>query len=254
MAHPFAKGWKYLTASLDRKIEENADPLVQIQQASDAAHEQHEAVRRQATEVIGNKNQLEMKLHRLLGEQEQLVQKARQALELAGQAADPGDVRELEQAAEIYATQLVSVEQELERTQQLHGQAEAAAQEASAQVQQSEARLREQMAQIEQLRSQVQQTKMQEASAATVQQMQQVDPDRDVPSLDQVREKIERRYANALGAQELTQHTMQDRMAEIEANATDFKAQQRLDALRAELGQGAGEKRQLEQPDAQPEQ
>ena len=31
MANPFSKGWKYLAASLDRAIDENADPKVQIQ-------------------------------------------------------------------------------------------------------------------------------------------------------------------------------------------------------------------------------
>ena len=40
MANPFSKGWKYLAASLDRAIDENADPKVQIQQAIDAAKSQ----------------------------------------------------------------------------------------------------------------------------------------------------------------------------------------------------------------------
>src|SRR5699024_10508220 len=34
MANPFSKGWKYLMASFDTKIDENADPKVQIQQAT----------------------------------------------------------------------------------------------------------------------------------------------------------------------------------------------------------------------------
>ncbi|MGO1827870.1 MAG: PspA/IM30 family protein, partial [Corynebacterium variabile] len=33
MANPFTKGWKYLMALFDSKIEENADPKVQIEQA-----------------------------------------------------------------------------------------------------------------------------------------------------------------------------------------------------------------------------
>lgn len=69
MANPFAKGWKYLTASLDQKIDENADPMVQIKQATDAAKDQHQKISEQAAAVIGNKNQLEMKLNRLLADQ-----------------------------------------------------------------------------------------------------------------------------------------------------------------------------------------
>ncbi|AZA10466.1 PspA/IM30 family protein [Corynebacterium gerontici] len=246
MANPFSKGWKYLTASLDQKIEENADPLVQIQQASEAAKRQHQQVREQATQVIGNRNQLEMKLNRLVGERDELEKKARQALSLAEGEQDSARASELQQAAEIYATQLVGVEQELENAKTLHSQASSAADEATRQLQQSEARLKDQMAQIDQLRSQVQQTKMQEASAATMDQIGSMDPDRDVPSLDQVREKIERRYAQALGSQELTEHSMQDRMAEIESSAGDMRAQARLEQIRAELSAPESAKKEIE--------
>lgn len=235
MANPFSKGWKYLTASLDQKIEENADPLVQIQQASEAAKRQHLQVREQATQVIGNRNQLELKLGRLVEQRDQLEQKTRQALSLADGEQDSVRGAELQRAAEIYATQLVGVEQEIESAKTLHAQAAAAAEDAERQLQQSEARLQDQLAQIDQLRSQVQQTKMQEASVAAMDQITGVDPDGDVPSLDQVREKIERRYANALGAQELTEHSMQDRMAEIESSASDMRAQARLEQIRSEL-------------------
>ena len=46
MANPFSKFWNYLMALFDNKIEENADPKIQIEQAincllytSDAADE-----------------------------------------------------------------------------------------------------------------------------------------------------------------------------------------------------------------------
>ena len=44
MANPFSKGWKYVMASFDQKIDENADPKVQIQQAVDGAKEQHRKI------------------------------------------------------------------------------------------------------------------------------------------------------------------------------------------------------------------
>lgn len=37
MANPFSKGWKYLQASLDQSIDENADPQIQIRQAVEGA-------------------------------------------------------------------------------------------------------------------------------------------------------------------------------------------------------------------------
>lgn len=238
MANPFTKGWKYLTASLDQKIDENADPLIQIKQAADAAKEQHAQIAQQASAVIGNRNQLEMKLNRLLEEQKSITDRTRQALQLADKANLEGDAAkaaEFGNAAEIYASQLVNVEQQLEETKTLHGQAVQAAKQASEQVKQSEARLAEHMAQIDQLTQQVQQTKMQETTNKAMNQMDALAPDDDVPTLDAVREKIERRYANALGAQELTQHTMDGRMAEIEASGADFKAASRLEEIRAAM-------------------
>ncbi|BDV26932.1 hypothetical protein VH13_10780 [Corynebacterium ulcerans] len=235
MANPFAKGWKYLTASLDQKIDENADPMVQIKQATDAAKEQHQKISEQAASVIGNKNQLEMKLNRLLADQKDLQQKARNAIEVSDNEADPLKKQESLNVAEIYATQLVSVEQQIEETKALHSQAVAASEQATRQVKESEARLHEQLGQIDQLSSQVKQTKMQEASAKAMDQITALDPDRDVPSLDQVREKIERRYADALGAQELMHNTMGDRIQEIDAAGADMRASAKLEEIRAQM-------------------
>lgn len=235
MANPFAKGWKYLTASLDQKIDENADPMVQIKQATDAAKEQHQKISEQAASVIGNKNQLEMKLNRLLTDQKDLQQKARNAIEVSDNEADPLKKQESLNVAEIYATQLVSVEQQIEETKALHSQAVAASEQATRQVKESEARLHEQLGQIDQLSSQVKQTKMQEASAKAMDQITALDPDRDVPSLDQVREKIERRYADALGAQELMHNTMGDRIQEIDAAGADMRASAKLEEIRAQM-------------------
>ena len=86
MANPFVKAWKYLMALFDNKIEENADPKVQIEQAIEEAQRQHQELSQQAAAVIGNQRQLEMQLNRRLAEVEKLQGNARQALELADQA------------------------------------------------------------------------------------------------------------------------------------------------------------------------
>ncbi len=44
MANPFVKGWKYLMALFGAKIDEYADPKVQIQQAIEDAQRQHQAL------------------------------------------------------------------------------------------------------------------------------------------------------------------------------------------------------------------
>ena len=66
MANPFSKFWNYLMALFDNKIEENADPKIQIEQAINEAQRQHQALSQQAAAVIGNQRQLEMQLNRCL--------------------------------------------------------------------------------------------------------------------------------------------------------------------------------------------
>ena len=248
MANPFSKGWKYLMQSFDTKIDQNADPKVQIQQAVAAAKEQHKAISEHAANIIGNRNQLQMKMERLIKSQEDLQNKARTALQAAQKAEAAGDAEKAQQfnnAAEVIATQLVSVEQELEQTKQAYASADHAAKEAQQKQQQSEAHLKEQLSQVSQLESQLNQARMQEQTAKTMDSMNQFNDD-NVPTLDGVRDKIERRYANALGQQELMKDSMTDRMAEIESGSTDAAAASRLDQIRASLsgeleaGSGAG--------------
>ena len=248
MANPFSKGWKYLMQSFDTKIDQNADPKVQIQQAVAAAKEQHKAISEHAANIIGNRNQLQMKMERLIKSQEDLQNKARTALQAAQKAEAAGDAEKAQQfnnAAEVIATQLVSVEQELEQTKQAYASADHAAKEAQQKQQQSEANLKEQLSQVSQLESQLNQARMQEQTAKTMDSMNQFNDD-NVPTLDGVRDKIERRYANALGQQELMKDSMTDRMAEIESGSTDAAAASRLDQIRAsmsgelEAGSGAG--------------
>lgn len=242
MANPFSKGWKYLMQSLDMKIDENADPKVQIQQATEAAKKQHQQISEAAAKVIGNRNQLEMQLNRLVKDRESLENNTRTAIQQADAASSSGDgakATELTNTAEIFATQLVSVEQQIEQTKQLHAQASAAADQARQQQEQSATRLQEQLSQIDQLRAQVDQAKMQETSNQAMEAMQGIAADDSVPTLDGVRAKIEARYANALGAQELTESSVAGRMAEIEQSGRDMAAASRLEQIRAEMNGGS---------------
>src|ERR1700752_991465 len=126
MANPFVKGWRYIMALFGAKIDEYADPKVQIQQAIEDAQRQHSALVQQAAAVIGNQRQLEMKLSRQLGEVEQLTNNARQALMLADRSRGAGDdakAVEYESTAQTFATQLVAAEASVEDLKTLHDQA-----------------------------------------------------------------------------------------------------------------------------------
>ena len=140
MANPFVKAWKYLMALFSSKVDEYADPKVQIQQAIEDAQRQHQALTQQAAQVIGNQRQLEMRLNRQLADIEKLQVNVRQALTLADQATaagDAGKATEYNNAAEAFAAQLVTSEQSVEDLKGLHDQALQAAGQAKKAVEQN---------------------------------------------------------------------------------------------------------------------
>ncbi|HKS49560.1 MAG TPA: PspA/IM30 family protein [Amycolatopsis sp.] len=238
MANPFVKAWKYLMAAFSSKIDEHADPKVQIQQAIEEAQRQHQALSQQAAAVIGNQRQLEMKLNRQLGDVEKLQASARQALVLADEARAKGDNEkavQYENAAEGFATQLVTAEQSIEDLKTLHDQALQAAAQAKQAVERNSMMLQQKLSERTKLLSQLEQAKMQEKVSASLNQMSQLTAPGNTPSLDEVREKIERRYTTALGQAELAQNSVQGRMLEVQQATTQLAGHSRLEQIRASL-------------------
>ncbi|MEH0827614.1 MULTISPECIES: PspA/IM30 family protein [unclassified Micromonospora] len=238
MANPFVKGWHYLMALFGSKIDEHADPKVQIQQAIEEAQRQHQALVQQAAAVIGNQRQLEMKLSRQMSEVERLQGNARQALVLADQARARGDETEAgryEQSAQVLATQLVSAEQATEDLKTLHDQALGAAAQARRAVENNSMILQQKLAERTKLLSQLEQAKMQESVARSLESMSAVTAPGNTPSLDEVRDRIERRYANAMGRAELAGNSVEGRMLEIQKSTLDSAGSSRLEQIRASM-------------------
>ena len=239
MANPFVKGWKYLMALFDSKIEENADPKVQIKQAIEDAQRQHQELSQQAAAVIGNQHQLEMRLTRQLAEIEKTQSNTRQALELADKARAEGDEAkavEYENAAESFAAQLVTAEQSVEDLKAMHDQSLQQAAQARKAVERNSVALQQKVAEQTKLLSQLEQAKMQEKVSESLKSMNELSTG-STPNLDQVRDKIERRYANALGQAELAQNSVQGRMAEVEAAGVQLAGHSRLEQIRAQMNQ-----------------
>ncbi|MEV0004547.1 PspA/IM30 family protein [Micromonospora sp. NPDC050980] len=238
MANPFVKGWKYLMAAFGAKIDEHADPKVQIQQAVEEAQRQHQALVQQAAAVIGNQRQLEMKLSRQITEVEQLQGNARQALALADQARARGDEAEagrFEQSAQMLATQLISGEQALEDLKTLHDQALNAAGQARKAVENNSMILQQKLAERTKLLSQLEQAKMQESVARSLESMSSLTAPASTPSLNEVRERIESRYATAMGRAELAGNSVEGRMLEIQKASLDSAGSARLEQIRSSM-------------------
>ena len=238
MANPFVKAWKYLMAVFNARIDERADPKVQIQQAIEEAQRAHQALTQQAAQVIGNQRQLEMRLNRQLADIEKLQVNVRQALTLADQATGAGDTakaNEYNNAAESFAAQLVTAEQSVEDLKGLHDQALSAAAQAKKAVEQNAMVLQQRIAERTKLLSQLEQAKMQEQVSASLRSMSEIAAPGTTPTLDEVRDKIERRYANAMGEAELAQNSVQGRMLEVEQASVQMAGHSRLEQIRASM-------------------
>ncbi len=230
--------WKYMTAKLNSSFNEKADPKVQLEQAITEAHEQHRRLKEQAANVIANQKQAEMRLNRSMQEYEKLNTNARQAILMADDAAKAGDEKkaaEYQQAAEAFANRLIAVEREVEDTKTLVLQSSQASEQAKAAVQQNAASLQKKLAERQKLLSQLDQAKMQEQMNKAMASLSETVGE-DVPTFEEVRDKIEARYAKAKGAAELTEASVESRMLEVEQASINTEAQARLSQIRAELG------------------
>lgn len=232
------KWWKYLGAKFNRSFEKNADPAVQLEQAMTEAQAQHQRLKEQAANVIASQKQSELRLNSKLAELEKLNANARQALMMASDAQKAGDAAKAAQynsAAETIANQLIQVEGDVDSLKTMVLEAASASDQAKAAVQQNGRVLQQKLAEKNKLLSQLEQAKMQEEMNKAMAQLQETVGD-DVPTLDEVQQKIEARYVKAKASSELQETSVESRMLEVEQATANVEAHTRLEAMRAELG------------------
>jgi phage shock protein A len=237
------KWWKYLTAKLTGSFNERADPKVQLEQAIAEAQNQHRRLKEQAANVIANQKQSELRLNAKMTELEKLNANARQALIMASDAQNSGDATKATQynsAAETIANQLIQVEKDVESLKSMVFESAQASDQAKAAVQQNSRLLQEKIAEKSKLLSQLDQAKMQEEMNAAMAQLTET-VGADVPTLSEVQDKIQARYAKAKAHAELSETSVESRVLEVEQATANVEAQSRLSELRAELGLGGAE-------------
>lgn len=236
------KWWKYLTAKVSGSLDEKADPKVQLEQAIAEAHDTHRRLTEQAANVIAHQKQTQMRLERAVGELEKSNNSARQALVLADEAAKSGDAKkatEYNSAAEAFANKLIALESEVGNLKAMLLEATQNADNAKSAVAQNSAALQKKLSERQKLLSQLDQAKMQEQMNKAMASLSQT-VGQDVPTFDEVREKIETRLAKAKGMSELTSSSVESRMLEVEQAQMNTEAQARLSELRTQLGLASG--------------
>jgi phage shock protein A len=230
--------WRYLGARLGMQLDEVADPKVQLEQAIQEAREQHRLLTESAASVIANQAQLQQRLDRAIEEYEKANSLARQALILSDRETRKGEVQRadnLGMAAESFAERIILLEREIEDIKRLLMEATEASERARDAVRLNSVALRKKLAQRERLLSQLDQAQMQEQMNAAMAQLGANVGD-DGPTLDEVREKIERRLAMAQATSEVKGSSVSVRVLEVEQAMQQAEAQARLGMLRSQLG------------------
>jgi phage shock protein A len=230
--------WRYMSAALTGKFDELADPKVQLEQAIAEAQEQQRRLKEQAANVIANQKQTEMRLNRVLEELEKVNGSAQQAVVMAAEAEQRGDTTkaaDYNRAAESFANRLIALEREVEDLKTLHLQATQASDQAKAAVNQNAMVMQRKLSERQKLLSQLDQAKMAEQMNKAMTALSET-VGTDVPTFEEVRTKIEARYAKAQGVSELASESVESRMLEVETAQMDTAAQARLSEIRAKMG------------------
>ena len=225
----FRRWWAYLTAKATSDFNERADPKIQLEQAIAEAQDQQRRLKEQAANVIAHQKQTELRLNRAMGELEKVGGNARQAVLMADEASKTGDATKATQytvTAESFANRLIALEREVEDLKALHLQSTDAANQAKAAVQQNSSALQAKLAERQKLLSQLDQAKMQEQMNKAMSSLSET-VGQDVPTLNEVRDKIEARYAKAKGMAELTESSVEAH-AGGRAGVAQLEAQARL--------------------------
>ena len=242
MANVVRKWMKYWKTKSEVAFSERADPKIQLEQAIAEAQDQHRRLIDQAANVIANQKQTSMRLHHALEDLEKVNGSARQAVRMADEAAKAGDAQKAAEYAEVaraFANRLIAAEREVEGLKQLQLQTTQGADEAKAAVARNASALQAKLSERQKLLTQLDQAKMQEQVNQAMTSLSET-VGQDVPTLDEVRTKIEARYAKALGHSELAELSVGSKMLEVEAAQMNSEADARLAEIRTQLGLEAG--------------
>ena len=238
----FKRLMAYIRSWFRQTAESAMDPEIEIQSAIDEAKRRDQDLRNQAAKVIAHKTQLESQIENAADSAGEAREMAKQALLRADEAQKAGDdaaVTKWNQAAQSLAMKLQASENNLASLKEQYKIAEEQAEQAKEAVRTNAMSLQELSAKRMEMLGTLEQAKMQESVNAAVEAMSSGVTD-EMPSLNQVEQKIEQRRAEAMAKAELREATPEGAEAELRRAVNATEAEVKLDELRAELGLDQG--------------
>jgi phage shock protein A len=131
--------------------------------------------------------------------------------------------------------QLGTVESSAADLHELHERAAAAAKAAKGAVEHNAYLVQRQLAERSKLLTELEAAKMQERVANALQRIGTFAPATDVPSLQEIRDRIDRRIARASGRYEIASEGVEARILDVEHALADARGDQLLDEIRQKV-------------------
>ena len=239
MASLIGRGWRYFGALLGAALDQAADPRIQVQMALEEARKQHQLLTEQAAAVLGNERELEIKVGRAMAEVERIRSAAGRALMLADRASREGDeqaARGHDETAGLFAVQLAGAESMAAELADARDRSSGAAAAARRAVEQSAHVLHARMTEGARLSTEIEAARMQERMADTLKALDAMAPAGSIPTLEQIRARVDHRVSIAAARSELAGSGTGARMLEIERAGLEETGRQKLVEIRQALG------------------
>jgi len=238
MTRLIKRAWRYLEAALERRLEQAADPRVQIEQAIEEAKRQHALLTQAAASVVGNERELDIKLNRALDAIERLKASIAHAIRLEDRVRREGDTQKAAHyasAAEALAGRLAGIEATTADLGELRTKATIASASARRAIEQNAQILRQKITVRSRLLTELEAVRMQERLNVALGSLGELAPASDVPTLDEVQAKLDQRYAKAMGMAEIAGASVDTRLLEVDASVIEQQGLRRLEEIRQSI-------------------
>ena len=231
------QAWAYGSTKVAMELDRRADPLVQIQQALEQAHDRHRKMVAHAASLIAAKSVTEQRLNRAAADVDRAEHRVAAALVAANDADDDVTRDRYMGTARSLAADLARATENKARLIEQHAIDSKTAEMARADAAAADAAIREAEQEAQRLRQAARHAAMREhANEAAASLNGSYALDSIIPTLAEIGERVESRFAEANAMAELSGASTQRQIMEIDLQARAAEADRNLAEIATRLG------------------
>ena len=220
----FSRANSYAQAKAEAEFDAHADPKIQLEQALAGLQAHHQDLEVAASHVLAQEKVAKMKLAELSADEAKYTQ-------MALTAKQQGNL----DAARTFASKVASLREQIQGLVTQIPQLEQVANDAREAVQESADQLQEKLNEKSTILSQIDQANMQKELAASLKQVTDLTKSGNVPSLDEIKQKVAGQFAEAQASTELSSSSPEV----LEMHAHHAALTSEADQILAELDAGS---------------